>query len=1072
MNRSFKVKGNTGTKTATAGRSTVRAARNEYRLDDLEYEFTGVHTVGHPQVAAQIISTTAPLQPGRKLFDGLEQTIDDQISNIRQSDPVATNNGKIEIEVRLMGAGGLKDLSQFRRILNWMSSRFGEPVPVKFSETAYSIPSPPPNYYVEHITRSFVNPGMPVQSYFKLKHAHPIGLPSINQYGSRLGIAIESSKYSNVDIAKVALATAAKTHAKTRWSFKINSSSAAQMNIAPSFWQRSLAVPPPTLNQEEIAYGSVDLTEMITIDTTTNSKTTVYSIEIELDDNTIKYTKSRESNVLVGASTQVRTDNYLSLSPAQLDLLDTWSKIFMTITTRSGVFMTTPERKLVEDEFTTILGVTSLAMTVNKPKDLELHDLSWLSPEESPTFMQFSNWDNNVAERVRDLSRKKIRKPLFSIPGGFYLSLKADGTRYFLLLTDKGIYLSSPLGGILTQISGVGSGHPFVRNLVAKTLLDVEVIGDIGPDGTLSKYNILVFDILVKEGVDVRNKTYTDRLRDIEFVVTMLNDPMYVNRQTVAISQADNNQTLTNANSKTYDGLFNIRAKPVYRLPDLSSAWRSAENLTADGKLYLARELAAQFFDIFGKIAQVSILSSKDKKDASIKQDTGGILWNTDGTVATPADQPYLHSEDVFGLNGYADDNFSLVRKWKYNMTIDFLVKRDPDNGNRLGLFTQKKVIAKREKGQRSAPKTQILEISMTDLIAENSGRMASWNGNAVLDDSMEDMIIEFYWGYSKEFSDYAFMKYADRFDRPSPNPPNVIKAIWNLIDNPLTLEDLQGLTLRRMNRYHNKVKQAMIAELSKDNQGMRLLDLGSGRGGDARKWQEMRKVYAVEPNMTDLRELISRSEHRESFSIPARSFVPGGNGSNSAAFYSARSQVHRRSKHFVPETPSSITVINGVAENLQLLKSKMGGISVSAVTMFNALTFFYESREKLQSLINTIKEFLSEGGHFYTIAFDGELFMNTLRKHPETYSGDDITEYETFDKIKTRNLVVEKVADASCRKIWIRISGGIVRGQYEYLINAREWPLKDFAWKRKDISMRSSSCPPRNIGFRHASSS
>ena len=50
-----------------------------------------------------------------------------------------------------------------------------------------------------------------------------------------------------------------------------------------------------------------------------------------------------------------------------------------------------------------------------------------------------------------------------------------------------------------------------------------------------------------------------------------------------------------------------------------------------------------------------------------------------------------------------------------------------------------------------------------------------------------------------------------------------------------------------------------------------------------------------------------------------------------------------------------TITVINAGAENILSLQDQVPSGQIDCVTMFNALTFFYDSKEHLEQLIQTI---------------------------------------------------------------------------------------------------------------------
>ena len=132
--------------------------------------------------------------------------------------------------------------------------------------------------------------------------------------------------------------------------------------------------------------------------------------------------------------------------------------------------------------------------------------------------MALGNYDRTPEWNSEHLHKHKIQS-LMSIPGGFYVSLKADGIRSWLFFSLSGIYLVDVQGGIVTQVTGRRTKHGKIQNILPGTILDVEIIGEFKPDGTLDLYQILVFDALAVSKVDVRTMTYTDRLRHVQDVV-------------------------------------------------------------------------------------------------------------------------------------------------------------------------------------------------------------------------------------------------------------------------------------------------------------------------------------------------------------------------------------------------------------------------------------------------------------------------------------------------------------------------------------------------------------------------
>lgn len=980
----------------------------------------------------------------------------------------------IEIEARFFsGSNAASNSNSFERIRRWLESRFTTVTKKEFQEKQYVINdgTVDSSHRADYIWRGNTD------RYVKIKSIFPphLDLPSIQNLIVVLGISVESPmQKSNVG------QTPDKESKRTRWSFPINGNTAKELGIDPTFYGGRIDSATDTRDKSMIR-GTIDLDIREEV-----GEDAIYSIEIELDHSTIGKRRVKEHNPFTKADTEVE---YFTLTEDQLSFLDSWIKILATVINRSGILLTTEERDSTIRSLNGIFGINSYYITtalVNRPKDLEKRDMAWLNPEESEIFMALGDYDKSAEVNRKDLKRQGIFQPLFGIHGGFYVSMKADGTRYWLYTTEDGIYLINLLGNIITKIAGRRTRFDRFFNLLPGTVLDVEVIGNFRPDGTLDQYKILVFDAVAISGKDIRKLSYTDRLINVENVVEYFNDRQKIEEDiqknlnetrpalpsgVIPLIPSVSGDISGLSNYDLFDNLIKIQTKPVWKLPSKSDIAPGQGKSKIDVH-FANRSLALKFFSLIGSAAEKSMRSNSGGwyDSDSIKQDpipqiTENIEWLTDGIILTPAETPYLDNSDLYDQNisekdeiekeenvqqsvrgqkfrslidvEDEDTNYSLVRKWKPYLTIDFRVK--PLEYGGLSLFTYS------EHHKKEIP------------FQNNRYR---WNGNAELSENMIGKVVEFEWRYSDIIQDYAFVPVRIRDDKPNPNSLPVVNATWILINDPITIDDLYGKNLTGMRKYHNRVKTALLKELVKLNPNPVLLDLGSGKGGDISKWTGFDSVYAVEPDVENIREFLSRKTGK-----PNVDYSELGNSKDEDPqdYYSNMALFHRRSHArredvgsrqvkvvvgkvekpslFTREQSSrkqpSIKIINAGAEDLITLQDAIPVGVVNAVTIFNALTFFYDKRAHLDELIRTISHFLKPGGYCYMIAFDGELLLNSMKKTPREENADG--EILTHDRINTGNVMISKIEDDSCRKIWIKIEGAIVRGQYEYLINTTE---------------------------------
>ena len=58
------------------------------------------------------------------------------------------------------------------------------------------------------------------------------------------------------------------------------------------------------------------------------------------------------------------------------------------------------------------------------------------------------------------------------------------------------------------------------------------------------------------------------------------------------------------------------------------------------------------------------------------------------------------------------------------------------------------------------------------------------------------------------------------------------------------------------MRKYHNKVKHMILRA---NDKGAKILDVGTGQGGDLNKWKRASRVFCVEPSKEATEEMLSR---------------------------------------------------------------------------------------------------------------------------------------------------------------------------------------------------------------------
>lgn len=244
------------------------------------------------------------------------------------------------------------------------------------------------------------------------------------------------------------------------------------------------------------------------------------------------------------------------------------------------------------------------------------------------------------------------------------------------------------------------------------------------------------------------------------------------------------------------------------------------------------------------------------------------------------------------------------------------------------------------------------------------------------------------------------------RLDKLSPNKISTALSNWTDIQNPIDENDLMGINMKPVYRYHNRIKRALYATIA----GSNILDIGSGRGGDVDKWSILDNgenkgfVVAVEPNTENETFLRKRIE-----------------------------SIGNPKKHYVLSTGGEKTV-----EITNTVSKYIPGKKVDAVTLMLSLSFFWSSSEHLDALVSTI---------VHNIKPDGKILFLTI-------DGDTVEEYfePKFAETKIKDL---QVADAAMhlyeknkdikkgRLLRFTLKNTIVGDQHEFLVKLSDLTLR-----------------------------
>ncbi len=289
--------------------------------------------------------------------------------------------------------------------------------------------------------------------------------------------------------------------------------------------------------------------------------------------------------------------------------------------------------------------------------------------------------------------------------------------------------------------------------------------------------------------------------------------------------------------------------------------------------------------------------------------------YKTDGLIFVPVYEPYYPK----------DRKRSPVKKWKPPelLTIDLKVKKI--NGNFFTVYAsdnRKEVLFK---GSTLYPYSNQINGEPRELLDEHNNK-----------------IIEFKIIILQKLPSY-FQFLRVRNDRPTPNTTKTAISVWNIAHTPIKEETIRGKDLVLMRKYHNREKNLIYRNYLGENT-KRLLDIGSGRGGDIKKWKDIDIpfVTAIEPYDINYNEMLERIERLKATDI-----------------------VTIIKKDIISAIPDIDKVSNGIVYD--------------AVTMFDSITFFYENENKVNQLLRTVDRYLKKDGYFIVKAMDGNRVIKAM---------------------------------------------------------------------------------------------
>jgi SAM-dependent methyltransferase len=384
------------------------------------------------------------------------------------------------------------------------------------------------------------------------------------------------------------------------------------------------------------------------------------------------------------------------------------------------------------------------------------------------------------------------------------------------------------------------------------------------------------------------------------------------------------------------------------------------------------------------------------------------LPYDTDGYIFTSESMPYNSGNDKHPIYQRKLTDMKDICKWKSpeQITIDFLIKHSPNNILLYSIDNEEYV---KFEGNDNTPFIQN-EYSVD-------------NESEITKNLPDNTIVEYkFYIDTVNPNNSKFIPIRVRDDKPKPNSLEVAKDNWSMIHDPIKLSTLLGKDMILMRKYHNRIKDLLFKlpcsynNSHGDNYGKTLLDIGSGMGGDLNKMKEYSKVILVEPNLDNISELIQRLENRYK---QYNTYIISSDQDDKNVIYRVKQAVNSNHKFIIVNTGGENTNLINTVRQL-FIQDK-----VDVVSSMLSMSFFWKSKDMVNSLVETIGTSLKPTGKFIYLTIDGDLVKEFFSP---TYSKTDLGTKVDFD---FGSLEV----DLKTNKVIIDLPNTIVGRQEEYLV-------------------------------------
>jgi len=422
------------------------------------------------------------------------------------------------------------------------------------------------------------------------------------------------------------------------------------------------------------------------------------------------------------------------------------------------------------------------------------------------------------------------------------------------------------------------------------------------------------------------------------------------------------------------------------------------------------------------------------------------VPYKTDGLIFTPA-------ERGVGLTDTATELATSMITWSENFkwkpedqnTVDFKVSKHEDLwvlqivGTAQNWDKPYETLLKQDTSCPRSKRGMRPFVTEEDATSQYMTRGTTEEGDRVED----GMVVECRYDVSREVYD-RWQPVRIRWDKEQPNSFITALNNWNIIQNPISVEEVTGMkssedaryyvgnktAMKTIRTFHRYVKEHTLKLALK--RGDNLFDLAVGQAGDLHSWRKLclSFVFGID--------LSSDNLHNKMTGAIAR--------------YLSTTRVNSSLMMIVAEGDMTKSILKGEATTKKLdnlaCQSVLGrvpkkevegyanlathyGIKFQAASCMFALHYAWKEHDTLRQFVENVDDVLDTGGHLVGCCWDGEKVFELLKGVPKgsaiTLDDVTITKDYTSDEFEP---------DESCVGMAVQVSQSTFNSATEWLVN------------------------------------